>query len=189
MKIRMLALAIAAMMLFAMSGCTQEQNFLLKVSQSGKVRAVGYITPPEGYAAAPEMAAEAATPEYYFTPIAADSHVRFFYYTAGEGNPRSLAEAALASYRVFYDEFQAGDIREEELAGQQCLHFDYTCAYLDRSGEKTVYEQTAIGYVPLDDASFIACIVSLAFEDASGCLAAEDLDALLSEALRAVVIQ
>ena len=189
MKTRMLALAVAALMLFAMTGCAQEEAFPLKVGGSGKARVVGHVSPPEGFAAAPELAVEGATPEYYFTPADPGSDVRFFYYTAGEGDPRALAETALASYGVFYDEFQAGEIREEALAGRQCLHFDYTCAYPDRSGARTVYEQTAIGYIPLDGESFVACSVSLAFDDASGVYPAEALDALLTQALSAVAVR
>ena len=106
------------------------------------------------------------------------------YYTTGEGDPRALAETALESYVTFYDEFVPGEIIEDALAGQDCLHFDYTCAYPDRSGTNMVYEQTAIAYVPLDEAQFIACIISLAFDDPAGYC--DDLTDRLTQALSAI---
>ena len=139
MKRMVIALILSAALLAA-SGLADGADYPLKASV--EVR----ITPPESYVAAPQLAMEG---EYYFVPGAPGDPVRFIYYTVGEGEPRALAEAALESYATFYDEFAPGEIREDTLAGQRCLRFDYTCAYPDRNGTHTVYEQTAVAYVPL----------------------------------------
>ena len=174
MKRMVIALLLAIVMLTA-SGLAQGESYPLNASVEA------YVTPPEGYVAAPEMALEG---EYYFVPNMPGDPVRFIYYTTGEGDPRALAETALESYVTFYDEFVPGEIIEDALAGQDCLHFDYTCAYPDRSGTNIVYEQTAIAYVPLDEAQFIACIISLAFDDPAGYC--DDLTDRLTQALSAI---
>ena len=178
MKRMVIALLLVAALL-TVSAFAQGADYPLKTS-SVEVR----VTPPEGYAAAPEMAMEG---EYYFVPESSGNPVRFIYYTVGEGDPRALAEAALESYATFYDEFVPGEIREDTLAGKDCLRFDYTCAYPDRGGEHTVYEQTAVAYVPLPDGQFIACIVSLAFDDPSGY--SDDLTDRLTLSLGAIELQ
>ena len=172
-------MVIALMLIMAMlsaSGLAQGADYPLKTSS-----VEGRVTPPEGYVAAPEMAMEG---EYYFVPEASGDPVRFIYYTTGEGDPRALAKAALESYATFYDEFAPGEIREDALTGRDCLRFDYTCAYPDRDGEHMVYEQTAVAYVPLDESQFIACIVSLAFDDPAGYC--DDLTDRLTLALSAI---
>ena len=172
---RMVIALLLVMAMMTASGLAQGKDYPLKTSVEA------YVTPPEGYVAAPEMAME---DEYYFIPGAQGDPVRFIYYTTGEGDPQALAEAALESYASFYDEFAPGEILKDTLAGRDCLHFDYTCAYPDRSGAHMVYEQTAVAYVPLDEAQFIACIVSLAFDDPAGYC--DDLTDRLSLALSAI---
>lgn len=161
------------------SGFAQATDFPLMAGDT----VVAHVTPPEGFIAAPEMALEG---EYYFVPDTSGGPVRFIYYTAGEGDPRALAEAALESYAAFYDEFAPGEIREDTLAGQNCLRFDYTCAYPDRNGVNMVYEQTAVAYIPLEEEQFIACIVSLAFDNPTGYC--DDFTERLTLALSAIGI-
>ena len=167
--------------------CAEAAGCPLRIARNGRLATVATIAAPEGFVSSPELSTTSDGTEYYFVPSDASSPVRFLYYTAGSGNPRALAEAALDSYGVFYDEFQAGGIREEELASQRCLRFDYTCAYPDRTGDHTVYEQTAVGYIFLDGGEFIACIVSLAFDDPSDYLAEEALTAQQDGALSAIL--
>ena len=174
-----MVIALLVISLLAPLGLAQGADYPLEGSSVDV-----HVTPPEGYVAVPEMAMEG---EYYFVPAATDDPVRFIYYTIGAGDPRALAEAALKSYATFYDEFTPGRIREESLAELTCLRFDYTCAYPDRSGEHMVYEQTAVAYVPLEGGQFIACIVSLAFDDPSGYR--EDLTDLMTLALNAIELK
>lgn len=176
MKRMVIALMLITALLNA-SGFAQAAGFPLTIGDTEVAR----VTPPEGFAAAPEMALEG---EYYFVPDAPGDHGRFIYYTTGEGDPRALAKAALESYATFYDVFAPGEIREDTLAGRDCLRFEYTCAYPDQSGAHMVYEQTAVAYVPLDEGRFIACIVSLAFDDPNGYR--DDLTDRLTLALSAI---
>ena len=175
---RMFFSLLLVAVLLGTSCFAQGSDYPLKASST-----VVHLMPPEGYVIAPEMAMEG---EYYFVPSVPGDPARFLYYTTGAGDPRALAQAALESYAAFYDEFAPGEIREDALAGRDCLRFDYTCAYPDRSGERTVYEQTAVAYVPLDDKQFVACIVSLAFDDPSDRCSPDALTERLTLALNAI---
>ena len=149
-------------------------------------RAVAEVAVPEGFACPSGNSSAGNTPEYYILPTDAGSDVRFMYYTTGRGDPRTLAEAALASYSVLYDEFNAGEIRNMDFKGMASLYFDYTCAYPDRAGDALVYEQTAVAYIQLDSDEFIACIISLAFNDPNGYLSAEGMRERLASAMNAI---
>ena len=159
---------------------------LFAAGESKRITAV--VTPPDGFTCAPEMAVFSETPEYYFVPADEESPVRFIYYTTGNGDPRALAEAAMTDYGAFYDEFHKGEVREVTICGRACLCFDYTCAYPDRKGDGTVYEQTVVAYVPLESDAFIACIVSLDFDGAGSYVSKAALTEQLEVALDAIAM-
>ena len=159
--------------------CARAEIYPLQVSIEGRSVTVAEIAAPEGLRIAPELAMPGETPEYYFVPADGQGALRFIYYTASSGEPRALAEAARDSYAMFYDGFECSEIREGPLAGRDGLCFEYTCQYPDSSGKRLVYEQTAVGYWPLEDGHFIACIVSLAFDDAESYKSVQEMfDAL-----------
>ena len=149
-------------------------------------RAVAEVAVPEGFACVPGDSSAGDTPEYYFLPDAEASDVRFLYYTTGRGDPHKLAAAALGSYSMLYDEFSAGEIQDEDFDGRACLYFAYTCAYPNRAGDALLYEQTAVAYIPLGSDEFIACIVSLAFDDPDSYLSAEAMREWMAFAVSAV---
>lgn len=188
MKRKVLCLLAALAVACAALAAAQEGEYPLMVRADGELRPAAWAEAPEAFVPAPEYAAPGDTPEYYFVPADGEDPTRFFYYTTGSGDPVALAEAAISSYGMFYDEFRASGIREDELAGFRCTRFDYTCAYPDRTGASLVYEQTAVAYVPLEDGQFIACIASLAFDDPDAYRTGEALGELLARALGAVVM-
>ena len=149
-------------------------------------RAVAGVAVPEGFSCLSEESVAGETPEYYLVPTEAESNVRFLYYTTGRGDPQTLAKAALSSYGMLYDEFSAGEIRQEAFAERDCLYFDYTCAYPTRTGDAMVYEQTAVAYIPVDGDAFIACIASLAFDDPEDYFSGEEMHAFLMFAMQAI---
>ena len=148
--------------------------------------AVAEVTVPDGFACSSGDSSVGETPEYYLLPSDAGSDVRFLYYTTGRGDPQTLAEAALASYSMLYDEFSAGEIHHEETEGLTTLYFDYTCAYPTRTGDALIYEQTAIAYIPLGSDTFIACIASLAFDNSDDYLSTEAMREFLMFAMNAI---
>ena len=150
---------------------------------------VASVQAPEGYALQESAPSGGADPEYYFVPVDPDRPVRFLYYTAGSGDPDTLASAALDSYAMFYDEFDYHAPVAETLAGLDTLRFDYTCAYPDRDGSAMVYEQTCVCYVTIREDRFVACICSLAFDDPAAYLDADALLALTEQALGAIRIE
>ena len=151
-----------------------------------ELRTVATVRPPEGFELQPSADPAAEEPEYYFVPADGASSVRFYYYTAGQGQPEALAKAALESYAMFYDGFSASDITDAPLDGRNCLRFSYSCAYPGRDGVTPVYEQTAVCYLPLREDRFVAVIASLAFGSAAGRLSDDQLEAELAKALAAV---
>lgn len=150
------------------------------------LRTVATVQPPEGFALQAPADPAAEEPEYYFVPTDEASPVRFYYYTAGQGQPEALAKAALESYAMFYEDFHAGDITDAPLDGRDCLRFSYSCAYPGRDGATPVYEQTAVCYLPLREDRFVAVIASLAFGSAKDRLTDALLEAELAKALAAV---
>ena len=183
MNIHIKRMAILVLALLAAIPVVRAESCPLLDGAGNTVATVGEM---EGLAAAPELSASSDTPEYYFVPVDKASPIRFVYYTTGAGDPMALAQAALSSYSMLYDEFSAGEILQEAVADRDCLRFRYTCAYPDRSGAQMVYEQTAVAYLPLSGESFIACILSLAFDDAESYWSAEALDDRLETALGAI---
>ena len=178
--------AIAALLVLSVAPALGQQAGCLLYADDTPPRAVAEVAVPEGFACLPEEPPAGETPEYYFLPTDTDSHVRFLYYTTGRGDARRLAEAALSSYRMLYDEFDTGEIRSEDFAGRACLYFDYTCAYPSRAGDTFVYEQTAVAYIPLNSDEFIACIASLAFDDPAGYLSTSSMREFLDFAMSAI---
>ena len=181
---RVLVPAILLLVLFIAPAFGQDGCILY--SDGTPPREVAEVAVPEGFACPDGETAAGETPEYYLLPTDAGSDVRFLYYTTGRGDSRRLAEAALTSYSMLYDEFTAGEIQDGDFNGRSCLRFDYTCAYPNRAGDALVYEQTAVAYIPLDSDEFIACIVSLAFDDAKGYLSAEAMQERLASAMDAI---
>ena len=173
----MLALLIAGAAAFA-------EDLPLLAGEDRRVAVT--VSAAEGLMLAPEMAVAGDTPEYYFIPEDGAGPLRFVYYTTGSGDPMALAKAALGSYAMLYDSFSAGGIREDPVAGRTCLHFDYACSYPDRSGARQIHEQTAVAYLPLSGDQFVACIVSLAFDDPDARWTTEALDNHLMSALERV---
>ncbi|MBE5808372.1 MAG: hypothetical protein E7317_08530 [Clostridiales bacterium] len=155
-------------------------------SMDGSV--IAEVEAPTDLAYAPELATPGDTPEYYFLPKDGKDPLRFVYYTSGAGDPMKLAEMAQTDYAMFYDDFAGSEIRNESIAGRDGIAFSYTCHYPDRSGKNEVYEQTAVGYWPLGDGLFVACIVSLAFDDPSAYWPEAQLAAKLEEALGCVTV-
>ena len=182
---RVFAMAALLLVLFTLPAFGQQAGCLLYTDDTPP-REVAEVTVPEGFTRSPEESHVGGTSEYYFLPTDADSHVRFLYYTTGQGDPHRLAEAALASYNVLYDEFEAGEIHSKDFADRACLYFDYTCAYPSRAGDTFVYEQTAVAYIPLNSDEFIACIASLAFDDPAGYLSDTAMREFLDFAMNAV---
>ena len=86
--------------------------------------AVAEVTVPDGFACSSGDSSAGETPEYYLLPSDAGSDVRFLYYTTGRGDPRALAESALSSYSMLYDEFTAGEIRDVDFRGTASLYFE-----------------------------------------------------------------
>ena len=163
--------------------CAKAEAYPLQVSVEGRSVTIAEIATPKGLMAAPELAMPGETPEYYFVPADGQGALRFIYYTASSGEPRALAEAARDSYAMFYEGFECSEILEGPLAGRDGLCFEYTCQYPDSSGKRLVYEQTAVGYWPLEDGHFIACIVSLAFDDADSYKSVQDVFGALETAM------
>lgn len=186
---RILICALALLLAALLPACAASAaGSPLLAERDGALTEIAAVSPPAGYAEAPELAAPGDTPEYYFIPTE-KSPVRFLYYTTGSGDPAALAAAALESYAAFYEEFRPAAVREDRLAGRDCLRFDYTCAYPDADGKALVREQTAVAYVPLEGDAFIACIASLAFDEPDGFLTDDALTALLETALGAIELR
>ena len=182
---RVFAMAALLLILSVVPAFGQQAGCLLYTDDTPP-REVAEVAVPEGFACLSEESSAGETPEYYFLPTDAGSHVRFLYYTTGRGDAHKLAEAAVSSYRMLYDEFDAGEIRSADFSGRACLYFDYTCAYPSRTGDTFVYEQTAVAYIPLNSDEFIACIASLAFDDPAGYLSAAAMREFLDFAMSAV---
>ena len=147
---------------------------------------VARVVQPEGYALSEDSDVDGEEPEYYFEPESDESPVRFLYYTTGYGDSQSVAEAAIAAYTTFYDEFASSEVAERTLADRTFLSFDYTAAYPNAEETAMVYEQSAVCYFPVGGDAFVVCIVSLSFDGADAYLDAEALDAYVAQACGAV---
>ena len=183
-------LLAAVLALMCLTGAALAERYPLRADMgedgAKSIQEVATVETPVGFALQPSADPGAEEPEYYFEPLDESSPVRFYYYTAGSGDPDYLARAAMDTYALYYDEFQPGEITAAPLDGRDCLRFHYTCAYPNRDKTATVYEQTAVCYLPLRADRFAACIVSLAFGDAGDYLTDEALEAELTEAVRAI---
>ena len=58
--------------------------------------------------------------------------------------------------------------------GDPSVFFHYTCSYPDSEGA-TAYEQSLIGYFPIDETCFAACIISLYAPDGESYAAEKEL--------------
>lgn len=168
MPFKRLLILILALML-PLCAYAEEEN-PLTFNQS----TIAHVVCPEGYAVQADEAISGTDPEYYLMPTDAESPVRFLYYTTGSGDSQALAEAAQQNFMVFYDEFASDEIGEITLAGRTCLCLSYTCTYPAEDGTTPVYEQSAICYFPVQDDTFVACILSLSFDSADDYLSEEE---------------
>lgn len=152
--------------------------------------AVAEVAAPEGYVPLDGVSPNytGAEPEYYFVPEDSNSPVRFLYYTTGSGNGSKLAENAIERYHTFYEVFEAGEITSTFFAEKECINVTYTCSYAGQDGITPIYEQSSLCYFPITEHSFIACIVSLAFDSAEEYLNAEAMNALLEQAAAAITM-
>lgn len=149
---------------------------------------VAEIICPEGFTPVEGISAngEGPEPELYFAPEDPESPVRFFYYTTGYGDCRSLAETALESYAYFYDDFIPSEIEETTVGDLACLRFSYTAAYPGEDESVLAYEQSAVCYFPIQENCFAACIVSLSFDSSEAFLDTEALQLLVDQACAAL---
>lgn len=170
----------------ALNGGSGDGYKLVASPDGGRARVVARVVQPEGYALSEDSDVDGEEPEYYFEPESDESPVRFLYYTTGYGDSKSVAEAAIAAYTTFYDEFASSEVAERTLADRTFLCFDYTAAYLNAEGTAMVYEQSAVCYFPVGEDAFAVCIVSLAFDDADAYLDKDALDAYIAQACAAM---
>lgn len=178
--------AVAIGVAVALNSDTGDGYKLVASPDGGRARVVARVVQPEGYALSEDSDVDGEEPEYYFEPESDESPVRFLYYTTGYGDSQSVAEAAIAAYTTFYDEFASSEVAERTLADRTFLCFDYTAAYLNAEGTAMVYEQSAVCYFPVGEDAFAVCIVSLAFDDADAYLDKDALDAYVAQACGAV---
>ena len=151
-----IALAGAVMLVAATIGVAVALNSdtgggykLVASPDGGRARVVARVVQPEGYALSEDSDVDGEEPEYYFEPESDESPVRFLYYTTGYGDSQSVAEAAIAAYTTFYDEFASSEVAERTLADRTFLSFDYTAAYPNAEETAMVYEQSAVCYFPV----------------------------------------
>lgn len=170
----------------ALNSDTGDGYKLVASPDGGRARVVARVVQPEGYALSEDSDVDGEEPEYYFEPESDESPVRFLYYTTGYGDSQSVAEAAIAAYTTFYDEFASSEVAERTLADRTFLSFDYTAAYPNAEETAMVYEQSAVCYFPVGEDAFAVCIVSLSFDGADAYLDAEALDAYVAQACGAV---
>ena len=170
----------------ALNGGSGDGYKLVASPDGGRARVVARVVQPEGYTLSEDSDVDGEEPEYYFEPESDESSVRFLYYTTGYGDSKSVAEAAIAAYTTFYDEFASSEVAERTLADRTFLCFDYTAAYLNAEGTAMVYEQSAVCYFPVGEDAFAVCIVSLAFDDADAYLDKDALDAYIAQACGAM---
>ncbi|HIQ71484.1 MAG TPA: hypothetical protein IAB73_04655 [Candidatus Onthenecus intestinigallinarum] len=170
----------------ALNSDTGDGYKLVASPDGGRARVVARVVQPEGYALSEDSDVDGEEPEYYFEPESDESPVRFLYYTTGYGDSQSVAEAAIAAYTTFYDEFASSEVAERTLADRTFLSFDYTAAYPNAEETAMVYEQSAVCYFPVGGDAFVVCIVSLSFDGSDAYLDAEALDAYVAQACGAV---
>lgn len=170
----------------ALNSDTGDGYKLVASPDGGRARVVARVVQPEGYALSENSDVDGEEPEYYFEPESDESPVRFLYYTTGYGDSQSVAEAAIAAYTTFYDEFASSEVAERTLADRTFLCFDYTAAYPNAEETAMVYEQSAVCYFPVGGDAFVVCIVSLSFDGSDAYLDAEALDAYVAQACGAV---
>lgn len=170
----------------ALNSDTGDGYRLVASPDGGRARVVARVVQPEGYALSEDSDVDGEEPEYYFEPESDESPVRFLYYTTGYGDSQSVAEAAIAAYTTFYDEFASSEVAERTLADRTFLSFDYTAAYPNAEETAMVYEQSAVCYFPVGGDAFVVCIVSLSFDGSDAYLDAEALDAYVAQACGAV---
>ena len=170
----------------ALNGGSGDGYKLVASPDGGRARVVARVVQPEGYALSEDSDVDGEEPEYYFEPESDESPVRFLYYTTGYGDSQSVAEAAIAAYTTFYDEFASSEVAERTLADRTFLSFDYTAAYPNAEETAMVYEQSAVCYFPVGGDAFVVCIVSLSFDGSDAYLDAEALDAYVAQACGAV---
>lgn len=178
--------AVAIGVAVALNSDTGDGYKLVASPDGGRARVVARVVQPEGYALSEDSDVDGEEPEYYFEPESDESPVRFLYYTTGYGDSQSVAEAAIAAYTTFYDEFASSEVAERTLADRTFLCFDYTAAYPNAEETAMVYEQSAVCYFPVGGDAFVVCIVSLSFDGADAYLDAEALDAYVAQACGAV---
>lgn len=188
MKKKILAL-VAALMLIASGALAelvegQQPNWLIAKIGDEYLK-VAEIDQPEGFALLEGVMPNGAEPEIYFAPENAESPIRFFYYTTGYGDPAELADAARKSFAVYYDDCTTSELTQTRIGEKDCTFFHYTCSYPDREGN-TAYEQSLIGYFPVADGCFAACIISLYADDAESYAAEEELIGYLETAAGAI---
>lgn len=170
----------------ALNSDTGDGYRLVASPDGGRARVVARVVQPEDYALSEDSDVDGEEPEYYFEPESDESPVRFLYYTTGYGDSQSVAEAAIAAYTTFYDEFASSEVAERTLADRTFLSFDYTAAYPNAEETAMVYEQSAVCYFPVGGDAFVVCVVSLSFDGADAYLDAEALDAYVAQACGAV---
>ena len=178
--------AVAIGVAVALNGGLGKGYKLVASPDGGRARVVARVVQPEGYALSEDSDVDGEEPEYYFEPESDESPVRFLYYTTGYGDSQSVAEAAIASHAMFYDEFASSEVAERTLADRTFLSFDYTVAYPNAEETAMVYEQSAVCYFPVGGDAFVVCVVSLSFDGSDAYLDAEALDAYVAQACGAV---
>ena len=191
MKRKILALLLALMLLAggALAELVEGQQPNWLVAKIGEdYSKVGEVSQPEGFARLEGVTPNGTEPEIYFAPEDAESPIRFFYYTTGYGAPAELAESARSTFAVYYDDCTTSELKSAHIGEKDCTFFHYTCSYPDREGE-TAYEQSLIGYFPITDDCFAACIISLYADGAESYAAEEELIAYLETAAAALTFE
>ncbi|MCI5661260.1 MAG: hypothetical protein MR371_03340, partial [Clostridia bacterium] len=109
-----------------------------------------------------------------FAPEDSESPIRFFYYTTGYGDPSVLADSARKAFPLYYEDCVTSELQNARIGDRDCTFFHYTCSYPDSEGA-TAYEQSLIGYFPINETCFAACIISLYAPDGESYTAEKEL--------------
>lgn len=177
MKKRILALT-AALLLIANGALAeliegQQPDWLIAKIEDAYLK-VAEVSQPEGFARLEGVMPNGTEPEIYFAPEDSENPIRFFYYTTGYGDPSVLADSARKAFPLYYEDCVTSELQSARIGDRDCTFFHYTCSYPDSEGA-TAYEQSLIGYFPIDETCFAACIISLYAPDGESYAAEKEL--------------
>ena len=89
---------------------------------------------------------------------------------------------------MYYDDCTTSELKSARIGEKDCTFFHYTCSYPDREGE-TAHEQSLIGYFPITDDCFAACIIILYADGAESYAAEEERIAYLETTAAALTFE